>query len=979
MSVESLRSVLIGRDDELGRLGGLLRDVTDGSGRSAWVEGEPGIGKSALLDAALIEAERLGYQVFRAAADEFDRQCPLRLMLDCLGVEPTSADPLRREIAELFSGSGPAGGMATADPFAAPLERLLTLVDHLATEAPLVLSVDDLQWADEASVMVLYRMTRLVRRLPILIIGACRPVPRRADVKALRRGLAASGAEMITVPPLPAAAVTHLISELVAAPTVGANLRRAADQAGGNPRYLRDLVDALALEGRVQRQADTAELIAEGTDAVPRSLTAAISDRLSFLSQETAETLRAAALLGTTFSVTDLGVVVGRSALELTAALEEATATGVLAESAVHLTFRHTLIRQTLYERTPAGLRLALHRHAARALADAGMDVERVAEQLLLVALHQPDAIPSFDAWVVNWLLRMGGTLVRRAPEAAVELLGLAVEHLPGQDPRREPLEAVLAQALVLFGRREEAIRLAERVLRSTRRPARSAEMSWTIGWAMADAESYGVAEAVLVRALGSPGLDDVWSARLHAMLGRAALAGGDLDQAESAARRALEGADRTGDRNAAAEALNVLGTVLAHRGDLEGAGERFVRAVATAEFSDDPETQDLLLLLRQNQASLLLAQERHDDAAAAAGALLADAERTATPPRLAGARLLTAEIHYHAGRWDDAIAQLDAAAEARDLMTPADRRWSHGLAAVIAIHRDDQAAAEAHLSAVPAGDVGKALSGAEYVPLARALLAERRGRPEQALAILTGLLDQADMTPVCQRHVWLPPLLRLALTAGDSAVARAAAEACPGGAHPATAPGTGDHRTTVERRCSGLLESDHETLAAVVDDYRSTRRPLHLAQTLEDVAVVLAEADDLRAARAAHAEAVDLYTKLGAAWELLRADTRLRTHGVHRRRGQRRRATTGWEALTPAELTVARLVAEGLANPDIAAKLFLSRRTVEVHVSHILAKLGARSRVEIAREAASRLPAPWETGSLPVPAKAASPVRQVG
>ncbi|MFB9839231.1 helix-turn-helix domain-containing protein, partial [Actinoallomurus acaciae] len=96
-----------------------------------------------------------------------------------------------------------------------------------------------------------------------------------------------------------------------------------------------------------------------------------------------------------------------------------------------------------------------------------------------------------------------------------------------------------------------------------------------------------------------------------------------------------------------------------------------------------------------------------------------------------------------------------------------------------------------------------------------------------------------------------------------------------------------------------------------------------------------------------------------GARWDLLRADTRLRRHGVQRRRGPRRRAATGWDALTPAELTIARLVADGRPNPDIAASLFVSRRTVEVHVSHILAKLGVRSRVEIAREAAGRMELP--------------------
>ncbi|MGH3374874.1 MAG: helix-turn-helix transcriptional regulator, partial [Actinoallomurus sp.] len=168
-------------------------------------------------------------------------------------------------------------------------------------------------------------------------------------------------------------------------------------------------------------------------------------------------------------------------------------------------------------------------------------------------------------------------------------------------------------------------------------------------------------------------------------------------------------------------------------------------------------------------------------------------------------------------------------------------------------------------------------------------------------------------------------------------------------------------------QHCTGLLDADPERLDAAVDAYRAAGRPLQLAQTLEDAAVVLAHEGDLRAARTAHAEASDLYAGLGASWDLLRVDTRMRRYGVRRRRGPRRRAVSGWEALTPAELTVARLVADGRPNPDIAANLFVSRRTVEVHVSHILAKLGVRSRVEIAREANLRFDA-----EEPVPAPSA-------
>ncbi|GLY83540.1 helix-turn-helix transcriptional regulator [Actinoallomurus iriomotensis] len=948
MAVCSPQPTLVGRDDELDLLSRLLGEVMGGAGRSVWIEGEPGIGKSALLESFLAEAARRGCAVRSATAEEFGHRVPLHVMLECLGATPGSADPGLRDVAELLSCG------AHGDPVTAAAERLLGHVDRLTADGPLVLAVDDLQWADEFSVPLLHRLSRLALRRPLLLVCVCRPAPRRPDLVTLRRGLTASDAEMLRLSALTPAAVATLAAGLAAAltvrpekrPSISPALRETAEQAAGNPSYLRELLAALAREDRLRWDGDTVDV---DSAEPPRTLADAVTDRLAFLSPGALELLRTAALLGRAFSVTCLEAVVGRSALELTAALEEATATGVLAESELLLAFRHPMVRQALYERPPAGLRLALHLQAARALADAGLAVEHVAEQLL-AALRTSEHVP-VGGWAVDWLLVAGRTLVGRAPRDAAELLGLAVAGLPADDPRRESLEAILATALVLLGRRDEAVRLAEKVAAATRDSVRAAEMSWTAAWAMTDDDRHEAALAVLGRALRAPGLSPAWSARLHAMLARAAIADGDLGRARAAARQALDEAARSGDRPAAAAAEHAAGLLLGHRGEPSEAAARFEHGLAVAELCDDPETQDLRLRLRQDRAYALLAQERHADADLAAGELLAAAERTAAPPRLACARILAADVHYHAGRWDDAVAQLDAAAASDDLIPAGDRRWLHGLAAVIAVHRDDQASAESHLGAVPAGET---FAGTAYVPLARALLAERRDLTGEALAVLTGLLDRAGT--VYHRHIWLPVLLRLALRDGDDALARAARVAA---GEPAAAGTPAVSRTAVARHCAGLIESDAEALGAAVAAYRAMGRPLQLAQTLEDTAVVLAERGDLRAARTAHSEATELYTGLGARWDLLRADTRLRRHGVQRRRGPRRRAATGWEALTPAELTVARLVADGRPNPDIAASLFVSRRTVEVHVSHILSKLGVRSRVEIAREAAGRLELP--------------------
>jgi DNA-binding NarL/FixJ family response regulator len=137
---------------------------------------------------------------------------------------------------------------------------------------------------------------------------------------------------------------------------------------------------------------------------------------------------------------------------------------------------------------------------------------------------------------------------------------------------------------------------------------------------------------------------------------------------------------------------------------------------------------------------------------------------------------------------------------------------------------------------------------------------------------------------------------------------------------------------------------------------YHDHGQTLWRGAALEDAATLLALGGHVRDARARYRDAVDVYLQLDAAADLARADARLGEFGLRRRDvAVRRRPAAGWEALTPRERVVAELVAEGLSNPDIGTRLSLSRRTVQVHVSHILAKLAARSRVEITREVTLR------------------------
>jgi DNA-binding NarL/FixJ family response regulator len=152
---------------------------------------------------------------------------------------------------------------------------------------------------------------------------------------------------------------------------------------------------------------------------------------------------------------------------------------------------------------------------------------------------------------------------------------------------------------------------------------------------------------------------------------------------------------------------------------------------------------------------------------------------------------------------------------------------------------------------------------------------------------------------------------------------------------------------------CRGLIDDDPGQVQSAAAYLAATGRPLPEAAALEDAAVLLAAQGDSAAAREALTAASKVYARLGASWDLRRAAARLQPFGITSLRGAScLRPATGWAALTPTELKVARLVAQGHSNPDIAAQLFLSRNTVQTHVSHILAKLCARSRTQIIAEA---------------------------
>jgi DNA-binding CsgD family transcriptional regulator len=459
----------VGRTEELAVFQRAVRALGDGEGSVIWVEGEAGIGKSSLVAEALMTASQPDWDLGWGMADRLTERLPLHAMLDCLEVRPGSDDP-RRAAAELLRGRW-AGPFAESDMSTAGVEVLITLVDELCAAAPTVLVLDDLQWADDASLIVWHQLATNIDRLRLLLIGTCRPVPHRPEVQQVRAAARRSGT-VITIGPLPEADVAAMVGAMVGAPP-GNTLRELTAQAAGNTLYVRELVDALARE-QALRISETAEVTTQG-DQLPRSLAAVLNDRLSSVPATTAHTLRTAALLGGRFAVTDLAVVLRRPVSELAVSLNEAVAAGILAGSGAELAFRHQLIQQALYESMPEALRTALHAEAARELAGAGADVLSVAQQLAAAGRVG-------EAWAQAWLVRSAPALATRAPELAARLLRRELEDTPVDEiTDRENVDFLVAAHAVALEQQGETRQAMTRL--ASLLPRRDGEMTLIHQW----------------------------------------------------------------------------------------------------------------------------------------------------------------------------------------------------------------------------------------------------------------------------------------------------------------------------------------------------------------------------------------------------------------------------------------------------------------------------------------------------------------
>jgi DNA-binding CsgD family transcriptional regulator len=914
----SARREFQGRETELALIHDELERLLDGAETVIVVEGAAGMGKSRLLAEVATMARGLGIRVGSSAADPGETVVELAALLAALfdGAEPL-LDP---------------GGLSVLH--AQPEQRfwllrdLQQLLEQAALESPFLVAIDDAHWADRGTMAALRTLPMRLMGLPIAWVIAHRP-PR--DATRLE------GARTIVLGPLEDDAVARLATDTLGAEPDQSILELLA-QANGNPFFIVETLLGLQDEERIHRVGGRAELIG---GELPRRVHTKMRERLALLSDDASDAVTVAASLGRTFTFDELARTVGRPASDLLTPVGELLEANLLVDRDEHLAFWHDITREAVRASVPMTARRALDRQAAVVLLEAGALPVEVAVQLAASAQVG-------DEIAITTLLDAAKALVTTDPDTAAQFGRRALEIAPAHHPQRGEIVGTTAIALHIMGNSEEAISFADRALRETLPTVQEAEVRLSIAGMFAISPEIRVGAGRL--ALNLPDLPALLRARHLACLSHNLVTAGQFEAARTEIEHAHEAVGSIDDARASF-------TLRTAESALEYSDDRFdssLELITTAYREGVAAGDDQRLrLVHMWQGELLSVLDRYDEAFSIAAAGLVAAQRDRQGWAYQMFDTWHGRMLLRTGRLTEALAVLDGRFALEDGTQVAAVLDAAGIVALgrLAIHTGDtrqvrrlRDVARVMLARGPAtvrGHAGWLLAlfataAGDHEGARSFLLA--RTEPDGRAILPRFPLDIADEVQ----------LARVAAATGDDALAALALSNTQRRAE--LNAGVVSIRATAAH-VRGLLERTHVDLRDAVELFERTPRRLELAAATEDLGAELT-ATDREAAVDALGRALALYTELGATWDARRVRGRLRELGVRRRLVAAEPETGGWAALTTSELTVARLVADGLTNREVAERLFVSTHTVNSHLRHVFAKLGINSRVELARRA---------------------------
>lgn len=958
-----LAGQIVGRADELGLIDDELAALDQGRAAAVEVVGEPGIGKTRLLAELRARAEARGHLVLSGSASELERDLPFWVFVDALDAYVQALDPrrldlldedVRGELAHVFPSLS---AHAVSNHETPQHERyrthraVRTLLEVLAATKPLVLELDDLHWGDSGSVELLGALLRRPPTAPVLLALAVRPrqMPERLSA-ALDRAHREQRLTRLELGALTRGEAGRLLGE-----AVGAALATTLyEESGGNPFYLEQLA-RVAGRGLQHRPAATEPSLRDLD--VPPMVAAALAEELALLAAGTRRLLEGAAVAGDPFEPELAAVAAAVNEVSAMDAVDELLGLDLLRPTDLprRFRFRHPLVRRAVYEATPRGWRLRAHERCAEALAAAGATESARAH-------HVERSAREGDLEAVAVLREAGEQAAPRAPATAAGWFAAALRLLPPTAPAEERIELLLDSAGALtavghFADSHSALLEAIAVV-----PADANALRARLARACAGVESLlGRQEQAgdrLERAL--EGLPDQGSREAVALMLELtvnALWRTRYEAQHDWAERALKAARQLGDTPLTGAALAELALADSMMGAAEQAESNRSEAAALVDSLSDDELAGHLEAAAW-LAGVELYLDRYAEADLHANRALAVARATGQGELFLLLVATLGGIWRQRGKLTEAADLLDGGIEAARLLGN-----THALvwtllsrsAAALRVGNVELALATAEESVELSQHADSNFHAAEAAADLGAALLEA-GQPDRAVEVLLASAGGEELALIAgsPRARYLEVLTRCWLALDRHAEAQRAADAAQDWAATVRLPmaaAWGDRAAAAVALQAGDPASAAEQALSSAAAADAIGAPVEaaLARTLAGRA--LAEAGQRDRAATELQRAAGEFEMRGAVRHRDEAERELRKLGQHIYRRTRRGHVdaTGLESLTARELQLARLVTDSKTNPQIAAELFLSEKTVETHLRNIFRKMNVSSRVELA------------------------------
>lgn len=916
--------IVVDRDEILDQLEKTLHAAVRGEGGCVVLEGPAGIGKSHVLAAVERKARSLMISVVSARSAMLDRAAPLNSL-----ITPLRQSGLLKPDTPVLDTHG-ANRLHTVNVLGDVLERS-------SLRAPLLIKLDDAQWADELTALALHILVPRLATLPVLWVLARRPGTATVPAQEVIDSLLRDGARLIQLGPMPKQAVADFCAALLGT-RPDATLLRLADRCGGNPFLIEQLLSCLQETNRLVVASGTASVLG---GPLPSTFVTTVGERILGQPPEARRLLEAGSIFHRPFSVHEAASLLNRPVAELVPVVASTIGADILTESGSDLAFRNELIREAVYDSLSAPVRAALHREAAAVVQDERRSAIETVEHIIRSGSLASDG-PGLEV-----AREAAAQTAAEAPATAADLILRVLDLLDEQDTARPELISDAVGLLAAAGRVTEAREIGEEAVRAGLDPTTEASLVLGLSEALKHAGQNDAVVEHTGRALARAGVPDPIRAQLLALQAHGLLFTSGAADADRVAAQAVVLAEREGVHAAVVFGLAARSAAARMTGCLADALRIARQAVAVADDAGGT--------ARHRHPGLwlgraLTAMDQFEDAEAIYTSGQREADQLGTAWSQPLWHCYRAELKLAAGKLDDAEAETEVGLRvARQLQA---LQLSVPLTAIrsqIALRHGELGLAQRLIGEARGLIVQGVSVGPADLAWTQALLEEASGNPKAALGTLAGTLDRmrAESLLLSEDAGAAATMTRLALDAGAPEIAELVAAAAqrladlnPG---VASFAGSAAHAT-------GLVSGDPDALHTAVRHYRLSPRPLARASALEDAAAAERMAGERWRAVGLLDEALATYLSCGVSRDAERVHKRLRGLGVRRSRPRAPRSPGGWSNLTEAELRVVQMVASGLTNREIAGRLYLSPHTVDSHLRHVFTKLSVHNRVELTR-----------------------------